>query len=332
MHLPTFAYHAPQTLAQALKLKSEMGAAASILAGGTDLLVNLKHRLLSPAAVIGLKQVEELRGIQERPDSVVIKAGTTLAEAANHPAVQQHFPMLVRAIRSIGALGIQHFRGTMGGNLCLGPRCILYNQSLFWRSGKDKCHRTGGKDCLALQGSESCQAVCSGDTVPALAAYAAQLTLSSSGGSRTIPIMDFFTGKGESPFNLSPDEMVTEIRLPLPWGAGSGSYQRISLRSAVDFPLVNAAAFAIMENGKVGSFRLVLSAVGPKPVMLRDVENLVKGNVPDPEMARKAGEMAMQTAEGTIVENASASREYRIRVARVLARRATQEALGMAGK
>lgn len=329
MHLPTFAYHAPSTLTQVLKLKSELGTSASILAGGTDLVVNLKHRLLAPAALVSLKNVKELKGIEVRPDSLVIRAGSTLVETASHAAVQKHFPMLVSAIRSIGALGIQHFRGTMGGNLCMQPRCILYNQSLFWRSGKDKCHRTGGKDCLALPGAESCQSVCSGDTVPVLAALAAQLTIAGSGGTRTIPITDFFTGKGESPFNLTPDEIVSEIRLPLPWAAGSGSYQRISLRSAVDFPLVNAAAFAIAENGKVESFRLVLSAVGPAPQILREIEGLVKGNVPDPDMVRRAGEIAIKAAEGTVVENASTSKDYRIKMAGVVARRATREALGL---
>ena len=221
MRLPSFEYHAPTSLAEALRIKNELGTSASILAGGTDLIVNLKHRLASPAAVIGLKNIKEMTGIEAKPDSVVIKAGTSLAQTAEDEAVRKHFPVLVKAIESIGAVGIQHFRGTIGGNLCLQPRCILYNQSLFWRSGKDKCHRTGGKDCLALEKSESCNAVCSADTVPVLVALSAQLTIAGSGGKRSIPVSEFFTGKGESPFNLMPEEIVTEIRLPIPWGPTS---------------------------------------------------------------------------------------------------------------
>ncbi len=278
MRLPSFEYYAPESLDKALKVKGELGAQALVLAGGTDLIVNLKHRLFSPAALISLKNIEEMRGIEAKSDMLIIKAGTSLDEVSRNESVNKHFPLLSKAIESIGAIGIQRFRGTIGGNLCLQPRCILYNQSMFWRFGKAACHRTGGKDCLALPGAESCQSTISGDTVPVLVALSAQLTISGSGGKRTIPISDFFTAKGESPFKLAPDEILTEIRIPLPWGPISGSYQRLSFRSAVDFPLINAAASAIQENGKVESFRLVISAAGPAPVILKDVESLIKGH------------------------------------------------------
>jgi 4-hydroxybenzoyl-CoA reductase subunit beta len=142
MLLPSFDYHAPGSLSEALKIKSQLGTSAPVLAGGTDLIVNLKQRPASPAAVISLRNIKEMTGIEVKPDSVVIKAGTSLAQTAEDEAVRKHFPILVKAIESIGATGIQRFRGTIGGNLCLQPRCILYNQSLFWRTGKDKCHRT----------------------------------------------------------------------------------------------------------------------------------------------------------------------------------------------
>ena len=329
MRLPSFAYHAPSTLVEALRIKSELGASAPILAGGTDLIVNLKHRVSAPAAVISLRNIREIKGIEAKPDAVVIRAGTSLMQTADNEVINKHFPVLVKSIRSIGATGIQHFRGTMGGNLCLQPRCVLYNQSMFWRSGKDKCHRTGGKDCLALQGSESCNSVCAADTVPVLAALSAQLTIAGIGGKRSIPVSEFFTGKGESPFNLMPEEIVTEIRLPLPWAPISGSYQRLSFRSAVDFPLVNAACVAILDKGKVESFRAVLSATGPAPIMLKELESAVKGQAPDPEMVRHAGEIALKAAEGAIVDNAPASKDYRIKMAAVMIRRAVKEALGL---
>jgi 4-hydroxybenzoyl-CoA reductase subunit beta len=329
MRLPSFAYHAPTSLVEALRIKNELGASAPILAGGTDLIVNLKHRLASPAAVISLKNIKEMTGIETKPDSVVIKAGTSLARIAEDEIIRMQFPILVKAIESIGAVGIQHFRGTIGGNLCLQPRCILYNQSLFWRSGKDKCHRTGGKDCLALQGSQSCNAVCAADTVPVLVALSAQLTVAGSGGKRSLPVSEFFTGKGESPFNLMPEEIVTEIRLPIPWGPASWSYRRLGFRSAVDFPYINAAATAIIEKGKVESFRVALSAAGPAPMLLKEVEGAVKGEKPEPEMANKAGEIALKAAEGAIVENATVSKDYRIKMAAVVVRRAVKEALGL---
>ncbi len=80
MLLPSFDYHAPSSLAEALKIENQLGTSAPILAGGTDLIVNLKHRLASPAAVISLKNIKEMTGIEAKPDSVVIKAGTSLAQ------------------------------------------------------------------------------------------------------------------------------------------------------------------------------------------------------------------------------------------------------------
>jgi 4-hydroxybenzoyl-CoA reductase subunit beta len=329
MRLPPFAYHAPDTLDKALKIKGELGASAPILAGGTDLLVNLKHRLASPAAVISLKKIRRMRGVELKADSLVLRAGTPLRDVAAHDAVIRNFPLLVKAVHSIGAVGIQHFRGTIGGNLCLTPRCLFYNQSLFWRTGKGQCHRTGGKDCLALKGSESCQAICAGDTVPVLAALSAQLTIASTGGIRTAPIADFFTGKGESPFNMTPEEILTEIRIPMPWGPLSSSYQRLSFRSAVDFPLINAAAAAILDKGKIESFRLVISSAGPAPVILKEIEAAIKGQQPDPALLQPVREAAVKAVEGVIIENASASKEYRVKLAAVAAVRAAGEALGL---
>jgi 4-hydroxybenzoyl-CoA reductase beta subunit len=329
MRLPLFEYYAPNTLSQALKLKSELGSSAAVLAGGTDLVVNLKHRLLSPAALISIRNIKEMRGIDAKPDAILIRAGTALAGIAQNQAVTEHFPILVKAIRSIGAIGIQHYRGTIGGNLCLTPRCIMYNQSHFWRTSKGSCHRTGGKNCLALLWSESCQAVCSGDTVPVLTALSAQLTIAGAGGSRTIPVRDFFTGEGESPFSMTPDEMVTSIRLPIPWKPISWSYQRLSVRSAVDFPLINAACLAILDHGKIEHFRLVLCAAGPEPIILKEVETGVKGQQPAPEMVDVAGESAARAAEGIMVANTSTSKEYRVKMAGVVARRAVKEVFGL---
>ncbi|HMK36490.1 MAG TPA: FAD binding domain-containing protein [Desulfomonilaceae bacterium] len=331
MQLPQFDYHAPDTLEKALALKGNLGGMAPVLAGGTDLIVHLKQRLFSPAAVISLRNIKSLRGIETRADAIVIRAATPLAEIARDTSIQEHFPALVKAVNSIGATGIQAFRGTIGGNLCLQPRCILYNQSRFWRTGKGSCHRTGGKDCLALPGSESCHSVCSADTVPVLAAFSGQLTIAGSGGVRQIPVSDFFTGKGESPFKITPDEMVTEIRLPLPWAPASSAYHRLGMRSAVDFPLANAAATAIMQDGKVETFRLVISSAGPAPVVLKEAEALIRGNKPDGAMIDQVRLMARRMAEGVVVENSSISKDYRIKMLGVMTARAVKDVLGFAG-
>jgi 4-hydroxybenzoyl-CoA reductase subunit beta len=331
MRLPEFEYYAPQNLKEALLLKGETGSGGHILAGGTDLVVNLKHRVISPQALISLKNIEELKQIETRVDSLVIGASATLVQLSENQTVKEQFPLLAKAVMSIGAPTIQHYRGTIGGNLCLTPRCIFYNQSSFWRSSAGLCLRTGGKDCLALPGSTSCVSICSSDTAGVLTALSAQLTVASRSGTRSMPITEFFSGKGEAPFTIMPNEMVTEIRIPLPWRPFSSSYQRSALRAAVDFPLMNASAVAIRDNGRVEAFRLVLSACGPSPIPLREIEARVKGREADPGIVGEVGAAAVRVAEGIVASNTSVSREYRIKLAGVLAKRAFCECMGMTG-
>jgi 4-hydroxybenzoyl-CoA reductase subunit beta len=329
MRLPPFDYERPETLERALKIKESFGNSALVMAGGTDLVVNLKHRLLSPSVVLSLNRIPALQEIQIRHDALVIGAAAPLEKVADHEAVRQHFPVLRDAIRSIGALTIQHYRGTLGGNICSLPRCIFYNQSLFWRTSKGLCHRTGGRDCLALPGSSSCQSICSGDTVPVLAALSAQTVLSSYRGSRTVALVDLFSGKGESYLNIAPEEILTEIRLPLPWGKLAASFQKIAFRSAVDFPLVNAAAAAFFEGNNVASIRIALSACGPRPLMVKDVEALAKGAAPREDMLPEIARAASKLAEGVVIENSIASKDYRVKMAGVAAKRAARAALGL---
>ena len=109
-------------------------------------------------------------------------------------------------------------------------------------------------------------------------------------------LSEFFTGKGESPFNLMPEEIVTEIRVPIPWGPTLWSYQRLSFRSAVDFPYINSAATCIIEKGKIESFRAVLSAAGPAPITLKEIEKAVKGQQPEFEMAKASRQNSLESS------------------------------------
>ncbi len=329
MRLPPFDYESPETLDQALKLKESLGSAAMVLAGGTDLVVNLKHRLLSPSVLISLKNITDLQQIYIKQDTLVIGAVAPLIKVACHDIVNKHFPVLRDAIRSIGALTIQHYRGTLGGNICSLPRCIFYNQSLFWRTSKGLCHRTGGQDCLAMPGASSCQAVCSGDAIPALAVLSAQTVLTSYRGSRTVPITELFSGKGESYLNIGKDEILTEIRIPLPWGGLSSSFQKVSFRSAVDFPLVNAAAATFIEGDKIQSMKVALSACGPSPLMVKEVDSLAKGHRPSEEMLHRLERAAVKLAQGVVIDNTGVSKDYRAKMAGVVVKRAVKNALGL---
>ena len=176
-------------------------------------------------------------------------------------------------------------------------------------------------------GPKSCLAVCSGDTVPVLVALSAQVAVIGPGGERVVPLKEMYSGKGESHINLLPDEILVNIRIPVPWAPIGGSYQRLAMRSAIDFPLVNAACVAITDKGKVQTFRLVLAALGPGPVVLKDLEARCKGARPSPSMADMAAEAALNVAAGVAVGNTIVGKEYRVKMAGVMARRAVRGAL-----
>jgi len=162
-----------------------------------------------------------------------------------------------------------------------------------------------------------------------LAALSAQTVLSSYRGSRTIALTDLFSGKGENYLNIGPEEILTEIRIPLPWGEIASSFQKIAFRSAVDYPLVNAAAVAFIEGGKIQSIKVALSACGPSPLMLKDVETLAKRTKPSEEMLVEIQRAASKLAEGVVIDNTGVSKDYRARMAGVAAKRAVRTALGL---
>src|SRR6185295_17101800 len=136
--LPIFDYHRPRTLDEALGLLSQLGPSARIIAGGTDVLPNMKQGLFDPEHVVSIGRLEELRGIAIDGERLVIGAGMRLAEIADSLLVQRRAPALAEAA---GQVGGPHHRamGTLGGNICLDTRCRYYNQTYFWRKSLGFC-------------------------------------------------------------------------------------------------------------------------------------------------------------------------------------------------
>ncbi|MEE4365564.1 MAG: FAD binding domain-containing protein, partial [Desulfotignum sp.] len=134
MRLPQFTYHSPDTLEAVLALLDEHRDQAGVLAGGTDLLVRMKHRLAVPKVLVSLKHLDTLSYTKETSGMVSIGAKTPIIHVIRSNRVQQLAPALGQACERIGAVSIQHFRGTIGGNILQDNRCIHYNQSQFHRS------------------------------------------------------------------------------------------------------------------------------------------------------------------------------------------------------
>jgi len=331
MRLPEFDYSAPADLGEALKLKNEKGPAAAWLAGGTDLLVNLKQGVKNPDLVISLKDLTELQGITEDPGGLTIGPMTSLIEVMEHPAVVEHFPALAAALRSVGAVTLQHHAGTIGGNLLLNTRCQHFNQSRFWRDGFERCLKMGGQKCLVVEDSKECSSVCQSDGAVMLAAYSAMAVIQNAGGQRQVSVLDLFSGKGEAPFTLTDDELLTGIKLFLPAPGTGAHYEKITWRGAMDFPLISAGAAVSVSKGKIDRARIIVGAAAAKPIWAAEAEKILARTAAEPEVLKKAAESAVVQCGGSIVNNLDAGDEYRRDMVGVAVSRAVRAAFAVAG-
>ena len=330
MRLPAFDYFAPDSLDDALKVMAERGSAAVLQAGGTDLIPRLRQRLVRPDLVVSLKNLGQLKGIVREGLTLRIGALTPLKEVMEHDEVKNEIPGLAEALASVGSPHIQHRAGAIGGNLLLGTRCLQYNQSEWWRSGRDHCHKDGGQVCHVLPDSKECSASCQSDGAVMLTALGAQAVLRSVSGERVIKISELFSGLGDAPFTLAPEEILTEIRIFLPAPGTGTSYRKLRWRSSIDYPLISAGALVTLSKGRFDRVRLVLGAAGPAPLLVGEAEKALRGRPPEAEAINEAADLARKKAEGSIVENTVAPAEYRRRMVAVLARRALSAAVEQA--
>jgi len=326
--LPAFEYARPNRLEEALELLASHGGQASVLAGGTDLVVRMKQRLVRPAFLISLTGVRDLNYIQQEGDVIKIGAMTPLNDAKDSEIIRSQFPALVQALRLIGAATIQRFRGTIGGNLCLQTRCLYYNQSAFWRSGRTKCHKDNGEICYAEENSDRCRSANQSDGACALMVLDAVINLASGRGNRTMPIEAFFTGKGESPFAMDPDELVTEIQLPVRNKVEGSSFQKLTFRSAVDYALVSAGVWLAVRDGEISSARIAVGGAGASPLLLKEAADTLIGKRADDRKAiEQTATLVRKHAAAFMVDNLGATLEYRQKMSGVLAKRAIMDAL-----
>jgi len=328
VQLPGFEYLEPRHLPEALKILDDSGADCAILAGGTDLIVRMKQRLKTPRLVMSLKHLKELAYVRKTTGFLKIGSATCLAEIIASDIVKQETPGFHQAVEAVGARSIQHFRGTIGGNLCQDNRCRFYNQSAFFRSARQACHKAGGTICYAREGSDRCRSTCQSDAAPALMALEATVTLRGANSERTIPLRDFFTAIGDAPLSIHSGELLTEISVPLE-GSGSGSaYQRLAYRSAIDYPIVSAAAYIKVADKVINEARIVVGAIGSAPLFLVTASRSLGGKpVDDSPALSTAADMARNSAEAFIVDNIHSTMEYRTQMISVLVLRALEAAV-----
>lgn len=339
--LPQFEYHRPRTLPEAIVLLEALGDKARIIAGGTDVLPNMKQGLFEPENVVSVSRLEELRGIQVLPmtasaapspalERLVIGAGMRLAEIAGSVLVRRGAPALAEAAALVGG---PHHRamGTLGGNICLDTRCRYYNQTYFWRKALGFCIKKDGTVCHVVRGGSKCVAAASNDSAPVLIALGADIELLGPKGERRVPATEFYTADGIKNTVLSPGEVVVRVSIPIVPGRGS-AFEKLRRRGAIDFPLLSIAARVDIDPGspaRVAAADVVVSSLGARPRRLRAAAS--------PRfLSRSIEQLPGALAEAAFAEckpltNLDEDAEWRREMVPVLVKRAVARAAGAAG-
>jgi len=295
---------------------------ANLIAGGTDLLGILKGEILPkyPEAVINIKTIPGLDGIEEDEEGLRIGALAKLSKIAGSAEVRKHYGSLAEASESVGSPELRNM-ATLGGNLCQDNRCWYYRYP-HQMGGRILCYRKGKGPCLAVKGDnryhailggKKCFAVCPSDTAIALTALDARIRIAAPGGERIIPIIEFYDTLGSI---LKPDEMVTGIYVPRPPEDAAQTFHKFRMREAIDFAVVSVACLISKSDGVCRDARIVLGAVAPIPYRASAAEDAIKGKALNEETAAAAAEAAVKDAK-PLSQNA-----YKIEITKTLVKRA----------
>lgn len=320
MRLPKFDYFEARSIPEASSILAENNR-AKILAGGTDLLVNMKHRVELPSVLVNLKGTPGLRHISFEKQGLVIGAMTTLKEIFSHRVLAQQLPALATAASSVGSYHHQ-VMGTIGGNICQQNRCIYFNQSTWWRSSRSPCLKIGGDVCHVMRGHK-CYACYHGEMASVLITLEASIAVAGSQGSREILLEDLFTGDGRIPLALKKDEIVTHIFIPNKSFDRKSVYIKIANRGSIDFPIVGVAfSFLTVEK----DYRMCFIAVDCKPIRAKKAEDFLRGQDLNVELLLEAAEIA--SAETKPVRNTTHPPSYKKRIIRTIFEQAVERAIG----
>ena len=295
MRLPWFQFKAPTSVAEAARILAGEGPQGMLIAGGTDLLPNMKRRQQTPATLISLSRVEGLKKIANG-SGLRLGAGLTLTEVVGTAAMREKYRGLWQAAAQVATPHLRNM-GTLGGNLCLDTRCNYYNQNEDWREAIGYCMKREGTTCWVATASKRCLAVSSTDTAPALIALGAKVRLVSAAGERELDLASLYNNDGIDYITRKPDEILTEVALPEA-GAWNSTYWKLRRRGSFDFPLLGVAAAArAAPDGTVLEARLVLGAVSSQPVVASKASGFLVGKKLTDEVIAEAGTLAASRAK-----------------------------------
>jgi 4-hydroxybenzoyl-CoA reductase subunit beta len=334
LRLPKFEVIKPRTAAEAVAAcAAHAPGRALYLAGGTDLVPNMKHKLFEPEAVIALSAVEELHGIGETPaGGFRIGAMTTLTAVAAHAGLRARAAALAQAAGLVSGPQLRNM-GTLGGNVMLDTRCRWYNQSHFWRKSLGYCLKKDGTVCHVVAGGSRCVAAASNDTAPALMTLDAELRFLGPAGARRMKLDELFQADGMWNKKVGPQDLLVEILVPPAPAGRRSAYGKLRERASIDFPQFGIAArLDLGADGRVAAAALAAVALQARPWRLRKTEALHGTTPGGADFDAAVEEVAAQAHKQCIpMDNVPGDAEYRRAMVPVVTRRTLRAAAADAG-
>ncbi|MFC1817264.1 FAD binding domain-containing protein [Thermodesulfobacteriota bacterium] len=328
MRLPRFEYLEPKDIKEVSSLLSEKKKDAVILAGGTDIFIKMKQRIVTPQYLVNLRHVENMSGIEfVESKGLRIGALVTLEDLSKSLPVIERFSALSQAAGKVAIPQIRNM-GTIGGNICLDSLCWYYNQSHQWRKSRPPCLKSGGGRCYVAKGTKQCRALFQADTPAALIALGAKVKVVGPVEEKLVDMEAFYTQKGEKTNTMDDTVFVKEIQIPTPPGGSGGAYLKLSHRNAIDFPIVGTASQLNLTDGKCTSVRIVCTAVASGPVRAKEAEEVLVGNTTTNDLVEKAAELAQEKIRP--LPHMSISAEYKRRLIKIMVRGSLRQAWDLA--
>ena len=282
-----FEYYAPHSLEEALSLLDHRREKAKVLAGGTDLIVQMKNGNARPAVLIDAKKIPELNRLElDDGKSLFIGAAVPLSKIITFSPVMEEFGILYQACSIIGSMQLRN-RGTVGGNIC--------------------------------------NAAPSADSAPPLLCLRAKAIVARPGGNRIVPLDSFFHGPGQTA--LAPNELLVGVEVPAPPPRSSGCYLRHTPRQDMDIAVVGVASLLVftLQQNLCQEARISLGAVAPTPLRVPQAESILAGRVLTEEAIDEAAEKAAEAASP--ISDIRASAGYRREIVKVITRRTLKKVL-----
>lgn len=327
MRLPLFAYRAPSSLDEAARILDGEGLQAMPLAGGTDLLPNMKRRQQVPKMLLSLRGITQLNTVQLDKDGSGSRFGAcvTLSDIAADPRLRNGLTALAHAASFVATPQIRNM-ATLGGNLCLDTRCNYYDQNYEWRKAIHFCLKKDGDTCWVAPGSAKCMAVSSTDTAPALMALGARVRLVSLNSEREIVLTDLYRSDGQFYLTRQPNEILAEVLLDSLHGWKS-TYWKLRRRGSFDFPVLSvAAAVRMATGGVVEDARIVVGSAASRPLLAVDATKALVGRALNADSIAEVAALTARIAKP--LDNTDFDMTWRKRVAAEFVSYALRELCG----